>query len=48
MGIYLNPGNRMFQMMIDSPFYVDKTGLISFMNRRIGLEQGRFVAFSRR
>lgn len=46
MGIYLNPNNRMFQMMIDSDIYVDKTGIISFMNRRIGRD-GRFVAVSR-
>ena len=46
MGIYLNPGNRMFQTMLNSEFYVDKTGLIGFMNARLGKE-GRFVAVSR-
>lgn len=46
MGIYLNPSNRMFQTMLDSEFYVDKSGLVSFMNRRIGRES-RFVAVSR-
>ena len=46
MGIYLNPNNRMFQMMLDSDIYVDKTGIISFMNRRVGRD-GRFVAVSR-
>ena len=46
MGIYLNPGNRMFQTMLNSDFYVDKTELVSFMNARLGKE-GRFVAVSR-
>lgn len=46
MGIYLNPGNRMFQTMLNSEFYVDKSGLISFMNQRVDKE-GRFVAVSR-
>lgn len=46
MGIYLNPGNQMFQKALDAKFYVDKTGLISFMNERIGLDSG-FVAVSR-
>jgi hypothetical protein len=46
MGIYLNPGNRMFQTMLNSKFYVDKTRLISFVNERFGRED-RFVAVSR-
>lgn len=36
----------MFQRALDAKFYVDKTGLISFMNERIGLDSG-FVAVSR-
>lgn len=46
MGIYLNPGNRMFQRALNASFYVDKSELISFMNRRMGLDSG-FVAVSR-
>ena len=46
MGIYLNPGNGMFQRALNARFYVDKTGLISFMNERIGLDSG-YVAVSR-
>lgn len=46
MGIYLNPGNKMFQKALDAPFYVDKTELIGFMNKRMGLDAG-FVAVSR-
>lgn len=46
MGIYLNPGNRMFQRELSDIFYVDKTALASFMNERIGLPRA-FVAVSR-
>ena len=46
MGIYLNPGNRMFQRELDDIFYVDKTALVSFMNARFGLPHA-FVAVSR-
>lgn len=46
MGIYLNPGNRMFQRTLNAQFYVDKSALISFMNARLGLDTG-FVAVSR-
>ena len=33
MGIYLNPGNGMFQESLDSEIYVDKSGLIAYANR---------------
>lgn len=46
MGIYLNPGNGMFQRALNGNFYVDKTGLVSFMNERMGLDSG-FVCMSR-
>ena len=46
MGIYLNPGNRMFQRALNAQFYVDKSELLSFMNARLGLDSG-FVAVSR-
>lgn len=46
MGIYLNPGNRMFQRALNAQFYVDKSALISFMNRRLGTDSG-YVAVSR-
>ena len=35
MGIYLNPGNRGFQKILQSE-YVDKTGLIALINKTIG------------
>ncbi|MCI9175832.1 MAG: AAA family ATPase [Lachnospiraceae bacterium] len=46
MGIYLNPGNRGFQMSLNSKIYVDKSGLISYTNSVIDTEQ-RFVCVSR-
>ena len=46
MGMYLNPNNRMFQTMLNSEFYVDKTRLASFMNKRINTSQ-KHVCVSR-
>ena len=46
MGIYLNPGNQMFQRALNAQFYVDKSKLISFMNARLNLDSG-MVAVSR-
>ena len=36
MGVYLNPGNEEFASILRSPPYVDKSGLIAFMNKRLG------------
>lgn len=46
MGVYLNPGNEMFQMTVNSQIYVDKSKLISFTNRLMGSEQ-RYICVSR-
>ena len=46
MGTYLNPGNGMFQTTLNGKFYVDKTGLASFMNERLNTPD-RFVCISR-
>jgi len=46
MGLYLNPGNQVFADIVKNDIYVDKTGLISYMNGRIGKEK-RFIASSR-
>ena len=35
MGIYLNPTNESFREAVNSEIYVDKSGLISFTNKRI-------------
>ncbi len=45
MGIYLNPGNRGFQTILNG-IYVDKTGLIDFINRTINTPQ-KLTSFSR-
>ncbi|MCD7766537.1 MAG: AAA family ATPase [Lachnospiraceae bacterium] len=45
MGIYLNPGNRGFQTILNG-IYVDKTGLIDFINRTINTPQ-KLTCFSR-
>lgn len=46
MGIYVNPGNVLFQMSRFSEIYVDKSMLISKMNRVYRTEK-RFVCVSR-
>lgn len=39
MGIYLNPKNQGFLNIIHSEIYVDKTGMIAYMNKCINTEQ---------
>ena len=46
MGSYLNPGRERFQTSLRSEIYVDKTMLISQVNRRIRTEQ-KFLCVSR-
>lgn len=46
MGIYLNPGNDAFRISVYDDIYVDKSGLISFTNRRIG-KRKRYLCISR-
>ena len=46
MGKYLNPGNALFDSIIHSEIYVDKTGIIEPLNRWINTED-RFVCVSR-
>ncbi|MCD7868489.1 MAG: ATP-binding protein [Clostridiales bacterium] len=46
MGIYLNPGNKGFQA-IRNGNYVDKTGLIQYVNRTINVSPDRLTCFSR-
>lgn len=46
MGLYLNPGNETFARLVNSNNYVDKTGLIRYMNGRIGQEKN-LIASSR-
>ncbi len=46
MGIYLNPGNREFQISLNSEIYLDKSNLISYTNSVINTKQ-RYVCVSR-
>ncbi len=39
MGIYLNSGNEVFKRALRSEIYVDKTGMIEFINKRLDTEQ---------
>lgn len=45
MGSYLNPGSDRFQTSLRSEIYVDKTMLISKVNRRVMTEQ-KFICVS--
>lgn len=46
MGIFLNPGNDLFKMAVNSQIYVDKSGLIGVTNNLLNTE-GRHICLSR-
>ncbi len=46
MGVYLNPGNVLFQESLNSEIYVDKTELIQYTNRFINTKN-KFMCVSR-
>ena len=46
MGMYLNPGNNLFKIALNSNIYIDKSGLVSYVNDVINTEQ-RFICVSR-
>ena len=46
MGIYVNPGNRMFRYDIDSDLYIDKSLMIAELNKQINTNC-RFICMSR-
>ncbi|MBS7379662.1 MAG: AAA family ATPase, partial [Bradymonadales bacterium] len=46
MGIFLNPGNVGFKQIIKPKTYVDKTGIIAYLNEWIDTDS-RFVCVSR-
>ena len=46
MGLYLNPGNRAFEMSINDDLYIDKSSLISFTNSRLDTQR-RYICVSR-
>ncbi len=46
MGAYLNPGNDAFAISVNDDIFVDKSGLISYINSKIG-KRKRFICVSR-
>lgn len=46
MGVYLNPGDDKFHMARKSKIYIDKSGILSYLNSVVNTEQ-RFVCVSR-
>lgn len=46
MGQYFNPGNISFKRALNSQIYVDKSGMIGFINSVLNTEQS-FMAVSR-
>ena len=46
MGIYLNPDNEGFSTSVRSKIYIDKTGLIDYMNQILDTED-KFISVSR-
>ena len=46
MGLYVNPNNQGFCSAVNSQIYVDKTGMLEFLNSVVNTEQ-RYVCVSR-
>ncbi len=46
MGIYLNPDNTLYMEAVNSEIYVDKTGLIGEVNKRLRTSE-KYLAVSR-
>lgn len=46
MGLYFNPGNEAFRISINDDIYIDKSGILSFINSRIG-KRKRYLCVSR-
>lgn len=46
MGLYLNPGNELFQRALNSQIYIDKSELIAYTNKVIDSEQ-QYICVSR-
>lgn len=46
MGMFLNRGNEEFDRVINSEIYVDKTEMLTILNRRVNTEQ-RYISISR-
>ena len=46
MGRFLNPNNSAFQVALNSEIYVDKTGLLNYINKVLNTKQA-FICNSR-
>ena len=46
MGIFLNPGNIGFEQIVSEDTYVDKTGIIGYLNQWLN-KSTRYVCVSR-
>ena len=46
MGLYVNPGNSLFRVSLNSKIYVDKSPMITHLNDLMGTDE-RFVCMSR-
>lgn len=46
MGLFLNPGNLLFQETLNSEIYVDKSGIIAHLNSRLGTSE-KYICISR-
>ncbi len=46
-GYYLNPGGSAFQSALEEDIYVDKTMILSELNKLVGKKSSRFVCMSR-
>ena len=42
MGLYLNPGNDAFYMAVNDDIYVDKSEMISWVNRKLN-KNSRYI-----
>ncbi len=47
MGLYLNPGNESFRQSVTDEIYVDKTAMISLMNKKLNKSRTKYVCVSR-
>lgn len=47
MGMYLNPGNEAFRQAVTDDIYIDKTEMISLMNKKLNKSRVKYVCVSR-
>lgn len=47
MGLYLNPGNESFRQSVTDEIYIDKTAMISLINKKLNKSRTKYVCVSR-